>query len=137
MKAKTKKNVGLVTAAIMIIFGMGLPPFGSINIWRSLAWIVLPAIYIYGLKGKKLKLARAAFNIWLSVAMLAMIIILFIPFFGNLPDPEGAPPLVLLLLFIGLGLITFLWWVGLRGLKSMLNTEIQATKEILQNPEKG
>ena len=131
MKAKTKKNVGLVTAAIVIIFGMGLPPFSSINILGLLAWVVVPAIYIYALRKRKLKLARTAFYIYFSQAMLAMIIIL-IRALADLPAVDG------FLLAVGflLGLTAFLLYVGWRGLESMLNTEIQPTKEVLQNPEK-
>ncbi len=143
MKAKTQITIGEVTAGIMAILGgyrlisvLSLFTPYQLPIWSSdislpsllgtLEAVVFSVIYVYAIRRNKLKAIRLVYRIWWVVGLIELSIV-FLAIFVAGKWAESIENLLLaliLLLCLGLpfGLITLLWWTGLKGLERIVET---------------
>lgn len=129
MKAKTQKNIGLVSAGIMFIVGIYQLLFWSHQIIELLGLLettVLSGIYVFALSRKKLGVAEVVYRTWWIIG----VILLGVVFLGLLVSGKWAESftafltVVIILLSLGLPfmLIMFLWWTGIKGLRRIIET---------------
>lgn len=136
MKAKTQKNIGLVSAGIMFIVGIYQLLFRShqfIELLGLLETTILSGIYVFALSKKKLRVAEVVYRTWWVIG----VILLGIVFLGLLVSGKWAESftafltVIIILLSLGLPfvLIMFLWWTGLKGLRRISETESKPKDE--------
>ncbi len=141
MKAKTQITIGEVTAGIMAILG-GYRLISDLSLftpYRLPSWsydislpsllgtfgsVVLSVAYVYAIRRNKLKAIRLVYRVW-WVGGLILLSIVFLAVFIAGKWAESLENLLLtliLLLCLGLpfGLITLLWWTGLKGLERIV-----------------
>lgn len=101
--------------------------------------VVLSVIYVYAIRKNKLKAVLVVYRIWWVLGLIGLsIIFLGILVAGKWTESFESLVLVLIILLclgLPLGLITFLWWTGLRGLKRIVETENRSSKEDLPKSE--
>lgn len=130
MKAKTQKNIGLATAGIMLIIGI-YQLFFSVHSLPTLLGllkaIILSALYVFALSKKKLKVAQIVFWLWWFTGVIVYgVIFLIIIVAGRWAESFQSAFTVLMILFclvFPFGVMTFLWWIGLRGLKRIVDEQ--------------
>ncbi len=146
MEAKTKKNIGEVTAGIMLLLGgyrlisvlslftpYPLPVWSSDNSLPSLLGtfeaVVLEAIYIYAIRRNKLKAVRVVYRIWWVLGVIQLSLVFLGIFVAGKWAESLENTLLVLIMFLCLvipfGLETLLWWIGLKGLQQMVVIEKQ------------
>jgi ABC-type Fe3+ transport system permease subunit len=161
MKAKTKKNIGEVTACIVTIVGV----LALINILFSLTetnkatseltfdeyvnketsfvptpkeraignffellgcltTLVISAIYGFALHRKRVRTAQSTYRVW-WITLLIPLTIFLIAVMAPCNSFEGFLVIILVitLSFLPFGLVTFFYWIGLKGLKQMVKEE--------------
>ena len=100
--------------------------------------LILSAIYVSAFARKKLRTAQVVYRTWWVIGVVCLgVVSLGIIVAGKWTESLQSALTVLLIFFcLGLpfGLMTFLWWTGLRGLESMIRTETNLVEESLQNP---
>lgn len=136
MKPKTQKNIGLVTAAILFVVGIYKLVFQvhlRLDLLGLLEITIFSAIYFLALRARKVRTAQVIYRVWWIIGL----IVLSILFLGLLLFGFWRVKLeyfrfdLYLLLYVGVpfGLITLLWWIGLRGLQRIVETERMSTDE--------
>ena len=136
MKPKTQKNIGLVTAAILFIVGIYKLVFQVhllLDLLGLLETTIFSAIYFLALRARKVRTAQVIYRGWWIIGL----IVLSTLFLGLLLFGFWRVELkyfrfdLYLLLYVGVsfGLITLLWWIGLRGLQRIVETERMSTDE--------
>jgi hypothetical protein len=132
MKSKTQIRIGLFVAigmellyAPLFVKILTAKPFSSFTIAKSLPTfflILILAVYILGIVRKKLKAVRIAYRAW----WIYGIIFLAGLFLGGLLIERQIGFIILWLVVpFGLfyGFVTFILWVGFRGLKQIIESE--------------
>ncbi len=155
MKAGTKKNIGEVTAWIVVVIGtfVGLTKFllsdsatngqtfeemvntetgfvltpkeasigDFVEFLGFFSTLSLSVIYAVSLHKKKIRATRIVYRIWWLTLLIPFCLI----FIGSLVAGIGLTEfciiaLILVLSFLPFGIVTFLYWVGLKGLMQMV-----------------
>ena len=126
MIPKTQRNLVLITAGIMAIVGiyeLMLLQYSLPKLLGLLITTILSAIYVFALKKRRLKLAQMIYHTWwvcwFVIWSFLFIIILIAGIWAESLKDFLTILAILLRLGVFFGLLTFLWWVGLRGLERM------------------
>lgn len=155
MKARTKKNIGEITAWTVVVIAIliGLNKFFSSdnatnshaftemvdensgfmptpkeksigNFLRLLGYLsalILSAVYGLSLRRKKLATAQSIYRTWWVLLLIPFCLVLVLSLVsGNSLGGFLRIALVLMLSYLPVGIVTFLYWTGLKGLEQMV-----------------
>lgn len=136
MKAETQRVIGLTTALISAVVGIWVLLFIQaytlrefLGVLAALEETVLSALYFFALKRKRLTLTKTIYRVWWIIGAILLSLVLLIILIIDNWARDFQNLLIWGLLF---GVITFLLWIGLRGLVLIVDTESKATAEIAQ-----
>ena len=139
-RAKAQVYIGEFTAGIMGVLGIytmisifsrftqyQLPHWSSntsfVSLLGNIVTTILSIVYVLAIRKRKLKTVQIVFRIWWVIGTISIgLVFLGIIIAGKwAQSTEGLITCILIIICISLpfGLITLLWWLGLRGLKQI------------------
>ena len=127
MKPKIQMRIGLWGAIAFTVFGVYQfinQPSLSVKGLGMITSLTLFVIYIFGIIRKKHKTAQGAYRFW-WISTVGLLGLMFIGLLigGKWTERPDMVLIIFLSCTIPFGIMTFILWIGLRGLERTIETE--------------